>query len=186
MKLKNYLKSLMCTHSNELIFVRNIHGDEINLLNARSIWICPDCNKVIYWDQLHDAGEISDGYHTFNELYHHRAILTAVICNMYKEFSWKSLLHHDGTMYDGMFIVGINTPTGTATYHYDVDKYWDIFNVPEISNAPEWDGHTSDDAIKRIYSLIDYKRNMDNKDRFNTDKKIIHKHVRRFFCNKLK
>lgn len=26
-------------------------------------------------------GELSDGYHTFNELYHHRAILFSVICN---------------------------------------------------------------------------------------------------------
>lgn len=26
-------------------------------------------------------GEVSDGYHTFNELYYHRAVLFAVICN---------------------------------------------------------------------------------------------------------
>ena len=30
-------------------------------------------------------GELSDGYHTFNELYHHRAILFSVICNTYPE-----------------------------------------------------------------------------------------------------
>lgn len=29
-------------------------------------------------------GEVSDGYHTFNELYHHRAILFSVICNANK------------------------------------------------------------------------------------------------------
>lgn len=46
---------------------------------------------------------------------------------MFRGCSWKSLHHHDGTMYDGMFIVGIDTPAGPATYHYDVDPYWDMF-----------------------------------------------------------
>lgn len=30
-------------------------------------------------------GNTSDGYHTFDELYHHRAILFAVICNANKD-----------------------------------------------------------------------------------------------------
>jgi hypothetical protein len=51
-------------------------------------------------------GNLSDGYHTFNELYHHRAILFSVICNGLPENSWKSKLHDTGDMYDGMFIVG--------------------------------------------------------------------------------
>lgn len=102
-----------------------------------------------------NMGEVSDGYHTFNELYHHRAILFSVICNQYPDLAWKSLNHHDPNepMYDGMFIVGINTPSGQATYHYDIDPYWDIFNVVELDKAPEWDGHTPDDAINRIMSL---------------------------------
>ena len=99
-----------------------------------------------------NPGEVSDGYHTFNELYHHRAILFAVLCNTYPTLSWKSKQHHDPdqAMYDGMFIVGINTPEGQATYHYNIDPYWDMFNVIELERAPEWDGHTPDDAIKRI------------------------------------
>ena len=99
-------------------------------------------------------GDLSDGYHTFNELYHHRAILFSVICNVFKDRAWKSKKHHDGTMYDGMFIVGIDTPKGQATYHYDIDPYWGMFQVKELSNAPEWDGHTPDEAINRISTLI--------------------------------
>ena len=101
-------------------------------------------------------GDLSDGYHTFNELYHHRAVLFSVICNKFPELSWKSLQHNDpekDPMYDGMFICGIFTPEGQATYHYDINPYWDMFNVAEIDRAPEWDGHTSDEAIKRIASL---------------------------------
>lgn len=103
-----------------------------------------------------DPGSISDGYHTFDELYHHRAILFSVVCKNYPELAWKSKLHHDpknNPMYDGMFIVGIETPMGQATYHYYTDPYWDIFNVKELETAPEWDGHTPDEAIKRISSL---------------------------------
>lgn len=98
-------------------------------------------------------GDLSDGYHTFNELYHHRAVLFSVICNMFPEKAWKSKLHDTGDMFDGMFIVGIETPEGQATYHYDLNPYWDLFNVKELDRAPAWDGHTSAEAISRISTL---------------------------------
>ena len=96
------------------------------------------------------VGEYTDSYHSFNELYHHRAILFSVICNQNKDKAWKSLKHSDGSMFDDMFIVGINTPNGQATYHYDIYPYWDIFNVPILPNALQWDGHTAWDAIDRL------------------------------------
>ena len=99
------------------------------------------------------TGDTSDGYHTFNELYHHRAVLFSVIVRDHADLAWKSKAHHDGTMYDGMFIVGIETPQGQATYHYDIDPYWDMFECKELDRAPEWDGHTPDEAIARIATL---------------------------------
>ena len=98
-------------------------------------------------------GETSDGYHTFNELYHHRALLFGAIVRNYPELCWKSKKHHTGDMYDGMFIVGINTPDGQASYHYDIDPYWDMFECEELEFAPEWDGHTPVQAIERIGKL---------------------------------
>ena len=98
-------------------------------------------------------GSVSDGYHTFDELYHHRAILFSVICNQNKELAWKSKKHDTGDMYDGMFIVGIETPEGQATYHYDVEPYWNMFDIKELPFAPKWDGHTPDEAIRRISLL---------------------------------
>jgi len=100
-----------------------------------------------------DKGEMTDGYHTFNELYHHRAILFAVICNQNSEKAWKSKMHADGTMFDGMFIVGIETKEGQATYHYAIEPYWDLYKVKEIDMAPEWDGHSSDDVLERILNI---------------------------------
>lgn len=98
-------------------------------------------------------GDLSDGYHTFNELYHHRAILFSVICNLFPHKAWKSKLHDTGDMYDGMFIVGIETPRGQATYHYDINPYWDMFKVKELEKAPKWDWHTPQDAIDRISAI---------------------------------
>lgn len=96
-----------------------------------------------------DTGEISDGYHTFNELYDHRAVLFSVICNQNFDIAWKSKLHDDGTMYDGMFIAGISTCNGDIRYHVE-NKYWDLFRVKELDRAPEYDGHTSDDVLERL------------------------------------
>ena len=99
------------------------------------------------------VGDLSDGYHTFNELYHHRAVLFSVICNSMPNKAWKSKLHDTGDMFEGMFIVGIETPDGQATYHYDINPYWDMFKVKELEKAPKWDGHTSTDAINRIANI---------------------------------
>jgi len=104
-----------------------------------------------YEFEVENIGEISDGDHTFNELYYHRMILFAVICNTYEYTAWKSWKHEDGTMFDNYFIVGINTPSGDYSYHYHKD-YWDIFEVKELLNAPKWDGHKPED-IKRLLSL---------------------------------
>lgn len=104
------------------------------------------------------TGDTSDGYHTFNELYHHRAVLFSVIVKAFPDKAWKSKQHNDGTMYDGMFIVGIDTPEGQATYHYDIDPYWDIFECYELARAPKWDGHTPAQAIERIGRLEPVRR----------------------------
>ena len=101
-------------------------------------------------------GEMSDGFHTFNELYDHRAKLFAVICNLFPERSWKSKFHHDGCMFHGMFIVGIDTPKGPACYHYDLYPYWGLFNnVKELDKAPIWDGHSPSEDLTRLLSLND-------------------------------
>lgn len=99
-----------------------------------------------------DSGT-SDGCHSFGELYHHRAVLFSVIVAMFPELAWKSRLHADGTMLEGMFIVGIETPEGQATYHFREGKHWDLFQCRVLDHAPEWDGHTPAQAIERINGL---------------------------------
>jgi hypothetical protein len=102
-----------------------------------------------------DVDDFSDGYHTFNQLYDTRAKLFAVICNTYKDLAWKSKKHYSDKdpMYDGMFIVGIETPLGPAAYHFDIDPYWDIFRVQELDRGLYYDGHTPRTGIDRILSI---------------------------------
>lgn len=113
-----------------------------------------EINKALdlYYKLKNNPDSVSDGYHTFGELYHHRAVLFATICNQNKSIAWKSKQHNDPKfpMYDGMFICGINTPYGQVTYHYNIDPYWDMFKVIELACAPEYDGHTPTDAINRM------------------------------------
>lgn len=96
--------------------------------------------------------DISDGYHSYKELYQHRELLFSIICRLFSEKSWKSKAHADGSMDAGWFIVGITTDDGDYTYHYRIDD-WDMFPVKELENAPEYDGHTPKD-ITRLLSLL--------------------------------
>jgi hypothetical protein len=93
--------------------------------------------------------QLNDGYHTFSELYNHRMILFSIIVNKHKNIAWKSKLHHDGTMFENYFIVGIDTPKGQFTYHYQLDN-WDKFKCKELKKAPLYDGHTPDDIIRLL------------------------------------
>ena len=98
-------------------------------------------------------GDLSDGYHTFNGLYYQRLVLFAALVKAHKEQAWKSYRHEDGQLCfgGGWFIVGIDTPAGSYTYHYE-NKDFDLFDCEELPTGKHWDGHTEDD-VTRLLSL---------------------------------
>ena len=127
------------------------------------------------------AKGVSDGYHTFHDLYEFRKMYNALLFNEWgknydpdisginKEFvnykkvgshynvhkSWK---HHDGEYCFGeekkWFIVVAMLPTGQVTNHYKAAD-WDLFKVPEVEKALfPFDGHTSYDVLERFKQLI--------------------------------
>lgn len=107
------------------------------------------------YEKARKDGTLSDGYHTYNDLYYQRCVLFATICNLNENIAWKSKRHSDGKKCfdsDNWFIVGIDTPQGSYTYHYEI-KYWDLFKVQELELGKEWDGHTDKD-VTRLLSLI--------------------------------
>lgn len=110
-----------------------------------------------------DNMSVSDGYHTFEELYEHRIELYITLCRLlasnYKlqvdgEGVWRSLLHSDGTAMEGWFVLGILTVKGQQiTYHLPLSRWDETSFAKTLDKAPEFDGHTSDDVLKRLKSL---------------------------------
>ncbi len=99
---------------------------------------------------------VSDGYHTFDELYEHRFALFIALCRCAEDlYTWRSRKHADGTMFAGWFIAGVRTaPTHQITYHLP-ERLWNrLEHVCEtLECAPQWDGHTSSDVIERLMEL---------------------------------
>lgn len=110
------------------------------------------------------VGQVSDGYHTFDELYDHRCLLFIALGGGFASFeSWKSRKHDDGSSFDGWFVAGIDLSLepmpheSMITYHIP-DKYWDLCGFRELEKAPKWDGHTSQDVLDRLKYFIENQR----------------------------
>lgn len=113
--------------------------------------------------------EISDGYHTFDELYDHRITLYIALCKVYEEFIapsvydsdkgrkqdvWRSQKHSDGSNYDGWFILGIGKEKGKQITYHIPNERWEETNFAEtLEKAPEFDGHTSADVLERLKNI---------------------------------
>lgn len=107
---------------------------------------------------VRETGDLSDGYHTFDELYEFRKVYNAALFNEWaKENKYsihKSKRHHDGQecFGGGWFIVMAELPTGQISNHYEL-KDWDLFKCEEREKANEWDGHTPQDVVDRLIAL---------------------------------
>ena len=99
-----------------------------------------------------DIEQMSDGYHTFEDLYEQRLILSAALAKN-NPHAWKSKRHEDGSVPfgGGWFIMGFDTDEGCYTYHYEL-KDWDLFQCKELDKGKPWDGHTSKD-VRRLLSI---------------------------------
>lgn len=145
---------------------------------------------VVEYNSLQEAGlhpntklerinELSDGYHTYDELYEFRKMYNAVLFNEWakqlisisaigggvrgvipvtpvvKYNVHKSWKHYNGELCfgGGWFIVSAMLPTGLISNHYKAED-WDLFKVPEVEKALyEFDGHTSQDVLHRLKNL---------------------------------
>ena len=129
-----------------------------------------------------EIGDVSDGHHTFNELYEFRKLYNAALFNEWAESHMKDLdmmnkgfnlmqchevkynvhkswKHHDGELCcgGGWFIVVAVLPTGQISNHYKAED-WDLFKIPETEKALyEFDGHTPQDVVQRLTDLLKQK-----------------------------
>lgn len=131
-----------------------------------------------------DENKISDGWHTFDDLYDIRKAYNAALFNEWaagwrsmqrykgssnpelkiayensnaKYHAHKSWKHHDGELCfgGGWFIVSAMLPSGLISNHYK-ESDWDMFQIPEVEKAIyPFDGHTTHDVISRLNSLAE-------------------------------
>lgn len=110
--------------------------------------------------QFEKMGEISDGYHTFDELYEHRFALWIALCRIASQVPhlfrdgdvWRAKKHSDGTSYEGWFMLGMGIErTGSMmTYHLPLSRWDDCGFAETYEYAPAFDGHTSADVLERL------------------------------------
>ncbi len=134
-----------------------INVDKLNFVNSITD------NKILVGIKCEN---ITDGYHTFTELYNHRYALFYALTRIYDNYitpfntkvtCWKSKLHSDNTMFEDSFIVGMTVRLFSEeieyiTYHLPL-SWWDKFKLLELDKAPPYDGHSSDDVIERLLRL---------------------------------
>ena len=106
-----------------------------------------------------DVGQVSDGYHTFDQLYAMRMALTVALFNDWARRGLydvhKSMRHHNNGLCfgGGWFIVCATLPAGQISFHYEV-RHWTKFEVPAAERAHHaFDGHTDTDVIDRLTKL---------------------------------
>ncbi len=140
--------------SNELVLPCRISEVSLGNYTIGEMGVAIENNKLVLPCPV---GQVSDGYHTFDELYDHRCLLFIALATTPSNagHAWKSLKHSDGSEWEGWFIAGLNLRNDTTiTYHLPI-KYWDLcFALETLDNAPEWDGHTSQDVLERLKSDV--------------------------------
>lgn len=121
-------------------------------------------NKLIKFGKNHITGfeenELSDGWHTFNDLYEFRKLYNAALFNEWSRLGLydihKSVRHNDNELCfgGGWFIVVAILPDGQISNHYKLSE-WDLFKVPETDKAKyPFDGHAEKDVMKRLKSAL--------------------------------
>lgn len=108
--------------------------------------------------------DISDGYHSFRDLYAHRNRLFIELCRMISmhhkhNMAWCSLYDSEGKKEEGWFLMGVfdnrdQKVMKDIAYHIPI-AFWDeaasFCEVMEV--APEYDGYTAFDVLQRLKTI---------------------------------
>lgn len=168
----------------ELSEMCELNKGTYDLLALESENVTKKINHMIHENVKGDDTDlISDGSHTFGELYIERMNLTLFAAKMittvrktflgnaantiskkqYDEFEdffntyfdvMISKKHSDGTMPEGYFIVVFVSDEGNYSYHYSLDYFQLFEDIKEVDEPPEYDGHTTED-FGRLFSIVE-------------------------------
>jgi hypothetical protein len=97
------------------------------------------------------GNDISDGYHTFNELYEHRILLFINLCLAMPD---KAVI---GKTDGDWFVMFLKLPNGQISYHLHI-KYLPYVTPHIVADLTyEWDGHVSSDVVERLKLFAYFK-----------------------------
>jgi|SRR6185295_5443366 len=134
--------------------VRQWHQTGLILTNSQEAATIEEINRLIQQSGV-DHNLISDGYHTFGELYSHRIELFIALCrelyknpeyNTYKQV-WKC------PVLEGWFIMGINTEPGKQISYHLPESKWEQTSFAKVIEKYEYDFHTPADVLERLKTL---------------------------------
>ncbi len=96
-------------------------------------------------------GDMSDGYHTFDELYEHRCLL---FINWMVSDGAPGRVCWVADHFDGWDLIFCDSYKGQISYHVPV-KYRPLYEpyLTKVDSNPEFDGHTSKDVVSRLMEL---------------------------------
>ncbi|MFA5602776.1 MAG: hypothetical protein WDA21_03475 [Bacilli bacterium] len=107
-----------------------------------------------------DVDLISDGWHTFGELYKHRQMLLIKLCQFISKSNrkdlvvWKTRKHNDNTVMEGYFLLGITiNKNNYISYHMD-NNVWDLCAYAiELDKSPIVGNYNSKMALQNLTDL---------------------------------
>lgn len=163
---KGYITEIQCHNKDKFSYsIYSEYGDK-HVMDSINFTSYQDTRDAMINDLINSydeikTGQISDGYHTFDELYEFRMMYNALLFNEWASKGLynvhKSYRHHDGELCfgeDKYFIVVAELPTGPISNHYK-KEYWDLFKVPELDkSSTPYDGHTPQDTIERMNKFL--------------------------------
>lgn len=146
--------------------------DQRILLPEHSAWHAEWNDERQVEDIVFDKGKsryVSDGYHTFDELYDFRMLYNALLFNQWaiqdkkdqddgivpQHAAHKSWKHFEGEdcFGGGWFIVVAYVGGKQISNHYKAE-HWDLFKLPVEPRADKWDGHTPQDVADRMRQYL--------------------------------
>jgi hypothetical protein len=103
-----------------------------------------------------ETDRVSDGCHTFGDMYRVRSLLFIALMRQFPAQSFRSLRHCDGSARDGQFLAGTVLPTGKQVSVHMREEFWPLLHgMPTPDLAPQWDGHGNQDALNRLEDWLE-------------------------------
>lgn len=108
-------------------------------------------NSIIKKEKL-DTNLISDGFHTFLDLYKHRIELFIALAKSIERTSLIPVWRYKDD--EEWFLLGIDKLEGKQiSFHLPMSQWKDTEFAYTCSIRPKWDEHTSNDVLERLKQL---------------------------------